>query len=55
MTILIFLGALVGCMIIGMPISFASHHMGKHPFEVIDLYGHEQVLWPDHCVSYNFV
>jgi nicotinamidase/pyrazinamidase len=31
-------------------ISFASHH-GRPPFEVIDLYGHEQVLWPDHCVQ----
>jgi len=32
-------------------ISFASHHAGKRPFDVIDLYGHEQVLWPDHCVQ----
>lgn len=32
-------------------VSFASHHEGKHPFDVIDLYGHEQVLWPDHCVQ----
>jgi nicotinamidase/pyrazinamidase len=32
-------------------VSFASHHPGKKPFEVIDLYGHEQVLWPDHCVQ----
>lgn len=32
-------------------VSFASHHTGKRPFEVIDLYGHEQVLWPDHCVQ----
>jgi nicotinamidase/pyrazinamidase len=32
-------------------ISFASHHTGKKPFDVIDLYGHEQVLWPDHCVQ----
>lgn len=32
-------------------VSFASHHAGKHPFEVIDLFGHEQVLWPDHCVQ----
>jgi nicotinamidase/pyrazinamidase len=32
-------------------ISFASHHAGRKPFDVIDLYGHEQVLWPDHCVQ----
>lgn len=32
-------------------VSFASAHAGKRPFEVIDLYGHEQVLWPDHCVQ----
>lgn len=31
-------------------VSFASRH-GKLPFDVIDLYGHEQVLWPDHCVQ----
>jgi nicotinamidase/pyrazinamidase len=32
-------------------VSFASHHAGKKPFDVISLYGHEQVLWPDHCVQ----
>jgi len=32
-------------------VSFASHHTGRQPFDVIDLYGHEQVLWPDHCVQ----
>jgi nicotinamidase/pyrazinamidase len=32
-------------------VSFASRHGGKRPFDVIDLYGHEQVLWPDHCVQ----
>jgi len=31
-------------------ISFASRH-GRKPLEVIDLYGHEQTLWPDHCVQ----
>ncbi len=31
-------------------LSFASNHPGKHPFDVIDLYGIEQTLWPDHCV-----
>jgi nicotinamidase/pyrazinamidase len=32
-------------------ISFASTHEGRQPFDQIDLYGHEQVLWPDHCVQ----
>jgi len=32
-------------------ISFASNHHGKLPFDRIDLYGEEQVLWPDHCVQ----
>lgn len=32
-------------------ISFASSHPGKKPLDVIELYGHEQVLWPDHCVQ----
>lgn len=32
-------------------ISFASSHAGREPFETIELYGHEQVLWPDHCVQ----
>jgi len=32
-------------------ISFASAHPGRSPFETIELYGHEQVLWPDHCVQ----
>ncbi|MCZ6855948.1 MAG: bifunctional nicotinamidase/pyrazinamidase [Gammaproteobacteria bacterium] len=31
--------------------SFASNHPGKTPFEVINLYGHSQTLWPDHCVQ----
>lgn len=31
--------------------SFASQHPGKAPFEVIDLHGLQQVLWPDHCVQ----
>ncbi|MCC2545390.1 bifunctional nicotinamidase/pyrazinamidase [Hymenobacter sp. BT175] len=29
--------------------SFASEHAGKSAFDVIDLHGLEQVLWPDHC------
>ncbi|MBD3345890.1 MAG: isochorismatase family protein [Chitinivibrionales bacterium] len=32
-------------------ISFASRHEGKNPLESIELYGHEQTLWPDHCVQ----
>jgi len=32
-------------------VSFASSHAGKTAFDVIDLYGHDQVLWPDHCVQ----
>lgn len=31
-------------------VSFASTH-GRQPFEVIELYGHPQTLWPDHCVQ----
>jgi len=32
-------------------VSFASRHAGRRPFDVIELYGREQVLWPDHCVA----
>ncbi len=32
-------------------VSFASSHEGRKPFESIELYGHEQVMWPDHCVQ----
>ncbi len=32
-------------------VSFASNHHGKQPFDKIDLYDEEQVLWPDHCVQ----
>lgn len=31
-------------------LSFASNHPGRRPFEVIELDGLQQVLWPDHCV-----
>ncbi|MGK6352084.1 bifunctional nicotinamidase/pyrazinamidase [Parapedobacter sp. DT-150] len=31
--------------------SFASAHVGSKPFDVIDLEGLQQVLWPDHCVQ----
>lgn len=32
-------------------LSFASNHEDREPMDVIDLYGHEQILWPDHCVQ----
>jgi len=32
-------------------ISFASNHPGKKPMDVIQLHGHPQILWPDHCVQ----
>jgi nicotinamidase/pyrazinamidase len=32
-------------------ISFASSHPGRRPFETIMVHGHEQTLWPDHCVQ----
>ncbi|GAB3526567.1 bifunctional nicotinamidase/pyrazinamidase [Pontibacter brevis] len=31
--------------------SFASNHDGKNTFEVIQLQGLEQVLWPNHCLQ----
>lgn len=31
--------------------SFAANHPGKAVFEVIDLHGLSQVLWPVHCVQ----
>ncbi|UIR55927.1 bifunctional nicotinamidase/pyrazinamidase [Sphingobacterium sp. SRCM116780] len=31
--------------------SFASQHAGKKIYDVIDLNGLPQVLWPDHCVQ----
>ena len=34
--------------------SFASQHSGKSPGEFIELYGLQQVLWPDHCVQGSF-
>lgn len=32
-------------------VSFASVHPGRKPFESIELYGHDQTLWPDHCIQ----
>lgn len=31
--------------------SFASQHPGKKPFEMGELSGQPQVMWPDHCVQ----
>lgn len=31
--------------------SFASNHAGKKVFDVIELNGLQQILWPDHCVQ----
>lgn len=32
-------------------ISFASSHPGRRVHDVIEVFGHEQVLWPDHCIA----
>ena len=32
-------------------VSFARNHPGHKPLDVVQLYGHDQVLWPDHCVQ----
>lgn len=34
--------------------SFASQHSGKDEFEIMDLNGFQQVLWPNHCVQNTF-
>lgn len=31
--------------------SFASHHPGRQPFEVIEVEYGPQILWPDHCIQ----
>lgn len=31
--------------------SFASNHAGGEPFQTVQLHGHDQILWPDHCVQ----
>ena len=33
--------------------SFASQHPGRRPYDVVDLGGIPQVLWPDHCVAFT--
>ncbi len=32
-------------------VSFASSHPGRKPMDTVELYGHPQILWPDHCVQ----
>ena len=32
-------------------VSFASNHPGRSPMDRIELYGQEQILWPDHCIQ----
>ena len=32
-------------------ISFFTRHPGKNAFDIITVNGHEQVLWPPHCVQ----
>jgi nicotinamidase/pyrazinamidase len=32
-------------------LSFASNHVGKQPYELSELDGLPQVLWPPHCVQ----
>ncbi len=32
-------------------VSFAENHAGHAPMDVIELYSHDQTLWPTHCVQ----
>ncbi|WP_179335201.1 bifunctional nicotinamidase/pyrazinamidase [Winogradskyella costae] len=32
-------------------ISFASNHNGKSNFDIIEIHGQSQTLWPNHCVQ----
>ena len=32
-------------------VSFASNHKGKSNFDVIEIHGQPQTLWPNHCVQ----
>ena len=32
-------------------VSFASSHPGRAALETVELHGHPQTLWPDHCVQ----
>jgi nicotinamidase/pyrazinamidase len=33
--------------------SFAANHPGTQPYQLIDLHGLQQVLWPVHCVQHT--
>ena len=33
--------------------SFASQHSDKNPFDIIDVHGLSQVLYPDHCIQHT--
>lgn len=32
-------------------VSFSSSHDGRQPMDVLEVHGHPQTLWPDHCVQ----
>lgn len=32
-------------------VSFASSYPDRNPFDTIEVNGHDQTLWPDHCVQ----
>lgn len=34
--------------------SFAHHHAGKNAGDIIELFGLEQTLWPEHCVQNTY-
>ncbi|MBN2042158.1 MAG: bifunctional nicotinamidase/pyrazinamidase [Spirochaetes bacterium] len=34
-----------------MHISFASSHKGKNVFDLVEVNGVDQIMWPDHCVQ----
>lgn len=35
-------------------LSFAINHSGKKPYDLIEVSGLEQVLWPSHCVQSSY-
>lgn len=34
-------------------VSFASNHLGREVFDVVEIDGVQQILWPDHCISFT--
>lgn len=34
--------------------SFASNHKGAKPGDEIELFGFDQILWPDHCIQNSY-